>query len=164
MVSETTKNLVMRLRAARDDRGLSIQELVTQTGISESTIRRVFVDDINGISGFNYEGTLAPLIDLLLLQADKGDSELTQARIDGLLAVIQLKDETIDKITRQIGELKEGQASRCAKCAEDIAFLKAQIGLKDARMDKKDEWIDQLLGLLVGVRKLENGGGSVTLK
>lgn len=146
MVSESTKNIVKSLRAIRDERGLTLQELVSTTGISESTMRRVFLDDLDTISGFSYEGTLAPLIDLLLPKGDTSDSALSQARIDGLMAVIAIKDETIALITRQYEECKKSQQNKCAKCAEDIAFLKAQIALKDARMDKKDEWIDRLLG------------------
>lgn len=146
MISESTKNIVKSLRAIRDERGITIPELVSKTGISESTLRRVFVDDFDTISGFSYDNTLAPLIDLLLPKGDTSDSALSQARIDGLMAVIQIKEETIAKITAQMQELKDSQANRCKKCAEDIAFLKAQIALKDARMDKKDEWIDRLLG------------------
>ena len=146
MVSESTKNIVKSLRAVREERAMTIPELVSMTGISESTLRRVFIDDLDTICGFSYEGTLAPLIDLLLPKGDTNDSALSQARIDGLMAVIAIKDETIDKITRQMQDMKDSQAIRCKKCAEDIAFLKAQIALKDARMDKKDEWIDRLLG------------------
>lgn len=146
MVSDSTKNIVKSLREARDERGLSISDLVAQTGISESTLRRVFIDSIDNISGFSYEGTLAPLIDLLLKKGDIEDSALSQTRIDGLLALIAVKDETIENIKRQIEEQREAQQKKCAKCSEEVDFLKQQISLKDARMDKKDEWIDRLLG------------------
>ena len=146
MISESTRNIVKSLRAIRDERGITIPELVSMTGLSESTLRRVFIDDLETISGFSYDGTLAPLIDLLLPKGDTKDSALSQARIEGLMAVIQMKEETIAKITEQFNELKKSQAFKCAKCAEDINFLKSQIALKDARMDKKDEWIDRLLG------------------
>lgn len=146
MISEPTKNIVQSLRAIREERGMTIAELVSQTGISESTLRRVFIDDIGGIGGFSYEGTLAPLIDLLLPKGDTNDSALSQARIDGLMAVIALKDESMQKFRDQFEECKKAQLEKCAKCADEINFLKKQIDLKDARMDKKDEWIDRLLG------------------
>ena len=146
MISDSTKNIVKSLREARDERGLSISDLMMQTPISESTLRRVFLDDIESISGFSYEGTLAPLIDLLLKKGDIEDSALSQTRIDGLLALIAVKDETIANIKKQIEEQRNAQQSKCAKCAEEVDFLKQQIALKDARMDKKDEWIDRLLG------------------
>ena len=146
MASEATKNIVKSLRAIREERGITLQELEPLTGLSPSTLRRVFLDNIDDIGGFNFDGTLAPLIDLLLPKGDTNDSALSQARIDGLVAVIQLKDETIAKITAQMQDLKDSQATRCKKCAEDTKFLKDQISLKDARMDKKDEWIDRLLG------------------
>ena len=146
MVSEPTKNLVIRLRAIREDLGLTIPELMAQTGLSESTLRRVFNDDIDSITGFNYEGTLMPLCDLLLPAGDTSNSGLSQERIDGLLAVIEIKNEMIESFKKQILDLRETQASRCKKCEKDIEFLRKQIDLKDARMDKKDEWIDRLLG------------------
>lgn len=146
MISDSTKSIVKSLRSIREERGLTISELVSATGISETTLRRVFVDDLDNISGFSYDGTLAPLIDLLLPKGDTSDSTLSQARIDGLMAVIQIKDETIAQMTAQIAEMKKAQTNKCAKCAEDTQFLKNQIALKDARMDKKDEWIDRLLG------------------
>ena len=146
MISEPTKNIVQSLRAIREERGMTIAELINQTGISESTLRRVFVDDLDAIGGFSYEGTLAPLIDLLLPKGDTNDSALSQARIDGLMAVVAMKDESIRKLRDQFEEWKTAQLEKCAKCADEIYFLKKQIDLKDARMDKKDEWIDRLLG------------------
>lgn len=146
MISEPTKNIVQSLRAIREERGMTIAELINQTGISESTLRRVFVDDLDAIGGFSYEGTLAPLIDLLLPKGDTNDSALSQARIDGLMAVVALKDEAMQKFRDQFEACKKEQLEKCAKCADEINFLKKQIDLKDARMDKKDEWIDRLLG------------------
>ena len=144
-MNSPTKNIVTSLRAIRDERGITIPELAQQTGISETTLRRVFIDDIDNIGGFSYEGTLAPLISLLLPKGDTTDSALSQARIDGLLAVIELKDQMIANIKAQIEEHKEQQEKRCAKCEKDMSNLQHQIDLKDARMDKKDEWIDRLL-------------------
>ena len=161
MVSESTKNIVKSLRAIREERGITLQELFKTTGISESTLRRVFLDDLDGIGGFSYDGTLAPLIDLLLPKGDTSDSALSQARIDGLMAVIQIKEETIAQMTEQIAEMKKTQTSKCAKCAEDIKFLKDQIKLKDARMDKKDEWIDRLLGHIEEMLHTPDKGRSV---
>ena len=146
MISDSTRNIVTSLRAVRKERDISIAELQAQTGISESTLRRVFLDDLSGIGGFSYEGTLAPLIDLLLPRGDTTDSTLSQARIDGLLAVIEIKNETIETMKKQFEAQRTAQMSKCAKCAEEVDFLKKQIALKDARMDKKDEWIDRLLG------------------
>lgn len=145
-MNSPTKNIVTSLRAIRDERGITIPELAQQTGISETTLRRVFIDDIDNIGGFSYEGTLAPLIGLLLPKGDTTDSALSQARIDGLLAVIDMKNEMIANIKKQFAEQRESQQMKCAKCAKEVDFLKKQIDLKDMRMDKKDEWIDRLLG------------------
>lgn len=162
MTEGPTKDLVLRLRAIRDELGLSIADIqerleAANTPLAESTIRRVFDHDMDSISGFNYDATLMPLSDLLLPKGDVSDSALSASRIDGLLAVIEIKNEMIESITKQFQEAKaayenerrqvaETQAQRCKKCEEDVSFLKKQISLKDERMDKKDEWIDRLLG------------------
>ena len=161
MTEGPTKDLVLRLRAIREELGLSISDIqekleAANTPLAESTVRRVFDHDIDLISGFNYDATLMPLSDLLLPKGDTSDSALSASRIDALLAVIEIKNEMIENITKQFQEAKvayenerqqlaEAQAQRCKKCEGDISFLKNQIDLKDARMDKKDEWIDRLL-------------------
>ena len=150
MDSGPTRNLVIRLRTIREERDLSISDLMAKleeqnTHLSESTLRRVFNDDIDALTGFSYEGTLMPLCDLLLPKGDTQDSELSQARIDGLLDVIAIKNQIIESLTKQIEELKNGHANRCRKCEKDLQFYRDQIDLKDHRMDKKDEWIDKLI-------------------
>lgn len=151
MTEGPTKALVLRLRAIRNELNLSIADILekldeAKTPLSESSVRRVLDHDLDDISGFNYESTLMPIADVLLPKGDTKDSELSEERINALLAIIDIKNETIARITEQFNEAKKSQVSKCAKCAEDVAFLKGQIALKDARMDKKDEWIDRLLG------------------
>jgi len=161
MESGPTKDLVVQLRAIRDELNLSISDILSMleeqgTPLSESTVRRVLDQDLESISGFSYNATLMPLCDLLLPKGDTTDSALSASRIESLIAIIDIKNEEIQTITKQFQETRakyeseqkkaeEQQALRCKRCEENIAFLKAQIALKDARMDKKDEWIDRLL-------------------
>ena len=156
-----TKELVIQLRAIREELNLSISDVLSMlkeqgTPLSESTVRRVLDQDIENISGFSYEATLMPLSDLLLPKGDTSDSTLSAARIESLIAIIEIKNEEINNLTQQFKETRdnyereqkkaeEQQAIRCKRCEENMAFLKEQIALKDARMDKKDEWIDRLL-------------------
>ena len=145
MVSESTKNIVMELRAAREARGLSLKELEKMSRLSESSIRRVFVDDLEKVGGYNYDGTLSPLIDLLLMRGDSDDARLSKIRIEGLMDLVKHKDEMIESIKKQVKDAMQSQDKRCMKCEKDMEYMKHQIDLKDARMDKKDEWIDKLL-------------------
>ena len=136
MESGPTKNLILRLRAVREERDLSISDILSMldeqhTPLSESTLRRVMMEDIDKLGGFSYEGTLMPLADLLLPKGDTKDSTLSEARIEGLLAVIEIKNEMIENIKKQIQETKDAQASRCKKCEDNVVFLKKQITLKD---------------------------------
>ena len=157
MTEGPTKALVLRLRAIRKELNLSIADILekldeARTPLSESSVRRVLDHDLDDISGFNYEATLMPIADILLPKGDTKDSSLSEERINALLAIIDIKNETIadrdrtiETMTRQFSEAEAKQKNRCAKCADDVAFLKDQIKLKDMRMDKKDEWIDRLL-------------------
>ena len=158
MTDGPTKDLVIQLREIRDELGLSINDIMDMlekqgTPLSESTVRRVFDHDINMISGFSYDATLMPVCDLLLPKGDTKVSSLSEARIESLIAIIEIKNEmiadrdrTIQTIMRQFDEAEEKQKTRCEKCEDNVAFMKEQIKLKDERMDKKDEWIDRLLG------------------
>lgn len=158
MTPGPTKDLVLRLRAIREELGLSIADIVAKldeakTPLSESTVRRVLDHDLDEISGFSYDNTLMPIADILLPKGDTKDSSLSAERIEALLAIVEIKNEmiadrdrTIETMTKQFAEADARQKNRCSKCADEVAFLKAQIALKDARMDKKDEWIDRLLG------------------
>ena len=158
MTDGPTKDLVLRLRAIRDELGLSISDIVNKleeenTPLSESTVRRVFDHDLEDISGFSYNNTLMPIADILLPKGDTKDSSLSAERIEALIAIIEIKNEMIADRDHTIAEMKQHfadveakQKSRCAKCEDNVSFMKEQIKLKDERMDKKDEWIDRLLG------------------
>lgn len=135
----------MELRAARGTKTINeimamLEENSRETGMacpSESSVRNVLTGDLNKISGFNYEGTLHPLRDVLL----------PSTSTDALLEILRLQEEAIKDLTAQLAEREAAQQARCRKCEEDMAFYKAQIAIKDRRMERKDRWIAELLKL-----------------
>ena len=147
-----TKDLVMTLRTAREDLGLSIGEVMEMlkkysedTGTippSPTSVRSVLNGDLEKISGFSM-ATLAPLRAVLI----HGNAGTPEDRINALLDVIRLQEETIDHLTAQLKALEDTQQSRCKKCEADMDFLKKQIAIKDRRMERKDAWIAELLKL-----------------
>ena len=142
----------MSLRAARDDLGLTIGEVMEllrrnseETGAplpSLTSVRSVLNGDLDKIGGFSLE-TLSPLRAVLI----HGNAGTPEDRINALLDVIRLQEETIDHLTAQLKELEETQSVRCRKCEKDMDFLKKQIAIKDRRMERKDKWIAELLKL-----------------
>ena len=142
----------MTLRAARADLGLSINEIMAllkknseENGAalpSPTSVRSVLNGDLDKISGFSLE-TLSPLRDVLI-HNKAGNIE---DRITALLDVIRIQEETIQKLSDQLKTIEETQKIRCEKCEQDMAFYKAQIAIKDKRMERKDRWIAELLKL-----------------
>ena len=157
----TTRDMVMTLRAARERLGLSINEVMVlltknseETGAalpSPTTVRSVLNGDLDKISGFSVD-TLSPLRDVLI-RREIGDP---QERINVLLDVISMQEETIQRQLEELKALSEAQRLRCKKCEADVHFYKDQIAIKDRRMERKDRWIAQLL-------KLPRDGESVLL-
>lgn len=155
-----TRDLVLRIREARDGLGLSVHtvmELLAEHSAkngtpcpSESTVRSVLTGDLDKISGFSHEGTLYPLRDVLL----RGDAQAEEAHVESLLAVIRMQEDMIIKLYADFEAFDQerkaaaiAQAERCKKCERDTAKLWDQIAIKDRRMERKDRWIAELLKL-----------------
>lgn len=159
-----TRDLVMQIRIARESLGLSVSEVMQllrehseKTGApmpGETTVRSVLSGDLERISGFSHEATLLPLKEVLIHGGQKDDAVL-QARIDSLLDVLRIQEETIKELTRQLSELERTQQAKCEKCESDRRFYKDQIKLKDRRMERKDKWIAELLKLPSGDAETE---------
>lgn len=153
--------MVMTLRAARERLGLSINEIMLlltknseETGAalpSQTTVRSILNGDLDKISGFSVD-SLSPLRDVLI-RREIGDP---QERINVLLDVISMQEETIQRQSEELKVLSETQRLHCKKCEADVKFYKDQIAIKDRRMERKDRWIAQLL-------KLPRDGESVLL-
>jgi len=148
----TTRDTVMTLRKAREDFGLSINEIMVmlkknseETGAplpSPTTVRSVLNGDWDKISGFSMD-TLTALRDVLIHK----EIGTPQERIDALLDVIRMQEDTIQRLSEQLTTVEETQQIRCRKCELDMEFYRTQIRLKDRRMERKDKWIAELLKL-----------------
>lgn len=148
----TTRDTVMELRAYRARLGLSIDEIMSmlkknseETGAhlpSPTSVRSVLNGDLDKISGFSIE-TLSPLRDVLIYKGVGNPQE----RIDALLDVIRMQEETIQRMSEQLKAVEDTQQIRCKKCEQDMKFYKDQIAIKDKRMERKDRWIAELLKL-----------------
>lgn len=140
-----TKDAVLELRAARGTKSISeIMDMLAENSRKtggplpcESSVRSVLCGDLDKISGFNQAGTLNPLREVLIPNANQ----------DALLEIIRMQHETIQGLTDQLEAIRETQNAKCAKCEKDMEFYRHQIKLKDNRMERKDRWIAELLKL-----------------
>ena len=143
-----TKELILKLKEVREQKGLSLNEIVgmvEENGdyVSRSSIQRVFSDGSETLS-FRYEETIRPIAKALLDMEtiEEGDNMDIQA----MKTLLKYKIQRIEELERQIEHLEAEKAKDKLKNHEKIDnirteyekkidFLKGQIILKDKRID-----------------------------
>lgn len=137
------KELIEKLRAAKEAKGISCQEIVDITeqngeAISMSTVRRVFAKDSDA-NDFRYKQTLRPIARAVLgidedLQPPEvrptiEQAEQAYATIEALKALVDFKSEML------------------ARSEKEIERLHAEIEKRDKIIEKKDAVIEWLSGI-----------------
>lgn len=164
-----TKELIMKLKEVKEERGLSLNEIVGMVEkngdyVSRSSIQRVFSEG-SEMQSFRYEETIRPIAKALLdmEEIEETDSMDTQA----MKALLKYKIQRIEELERQIEQLELSLSKEKVKYHEkldkererfnnSIEFLKRQVAMKDRRMDilldsiqvkdaKINELVDRLL-------------------
>lgn len=140
-----TQEVILRLKAIKKENELTlprIMDMIEANGdyLSMTTLRRVFAANSEQDDSFSYDKTIRPIARALLFQDeyDGEESVSPSMEIEGLKAVIRLKNEEIDLMKEQIEAIKEVYERR-------VAFLLDQIDKKDKRMDEKDKLIQKLM-------------------
>ena len=145
------QEIVVKLKAVQAQQRLSIpkiKRMVEETGafISETTLRRVFAENSEIEDSFNYETTLRPIAQALLIEDTLSTADdVTRAKVESFEIILAQKNETIESLKKQVEKLKEEHEKRCEECRRRMDFLRDQIEKKDRRMDEKDEMIRLLL-------------------
>lgn len=120
MYQTKISNLVIRLKKAKNSNPeLTCQKIADETGVSPSTINRVFADGSENQS-FRYE-SLKP-ISLMLLGTDGLEDEMDADEYQ--LQLAQIKDKYERKLEREREQFRHSKD-----------FLMHQIQLKDKRID-----------------------------
>ena len=141
----TTKDLIMKLKAVKEERQLSydaILEMVNANGgyISKTSLSRIFSENSED-RGF-MESTLLPVANALLdIDTIEEDDDTDERAMKTLL---RYKSQRIEELERQLAdadvEYNKKMDTERASWTRSIDFLKEQIS-------KKDERIDILFGL-----------------
>lgn len=143
-----TRDLIIKLKAVKEEKGLSINkivDLIEENGdfISRSSIQRVFADGSED-SSFRYEETIRPIAKALLdIENIEDNDSLDTATLKALL---KYKIQRIEDLENQLEHLQAALDNEKLKRHEKIDdiraeyekkidFLKEQIELKDKRMD-----------------------------
>ena len=143
-----TKELILKLKEVREEKGLSLNEIVAMVEnngdyVSRSSIQRVFSDGSETLS-FRYEETIRPIAKALLdiETIEEGDNMDIQA----MKVLLKYKIQRIEELERKIESLEAEKAKEKLKYHEkldkereqfkrSLDFLKEQVALKDKRMD-----------------------------
>lgn len=144
-----TKDIIMKLKEVRDERGLSyndILSLMEKNGdyLSKSTISRVFGEGSEDLS-FRYEETIRPIANALLDIETIEDSD--NMDVQAMKSLLKYKIQVIEDNEKRIAELEialdkekvkyhEKMDAEREQYSKRIAFLMEQINLKDKRMDQ----------------------------
>lgn len=153
-----TRDIILKLKEVRDEKGLSLNEIVSlveESGsyISRSSVQRVFADGSEALS-FRYDDTIRPIANALLDidTIEQDDDTDTQA----MKSLLQYKNQRIKELEQHLSKEKIKYHEKIDKEREQfqrsIEFLKEQISYKDKRMDllldsveKKDKRLDELI-------------------
>ena len=146
MVNEKKLELIDELKALREEKGVTYQEIADRTAtngtpVSLSTIKHVFNDRYS--HDHDYNNVLKPIADVLSPPTD--DDELA-TRI--LQTRLELKEEIIDQLQSRLAAKEQKHKDREDFLREQLEFYRDQIEFKDSQIkrlnlaiDRKDEMI-----------------------
>lgn len=152
MLQEKVADIISRLKKVREENGLSynrILEIVEENGthVSISTIRRVFEEGSEEY-GWQYDYTLRPIADAVLGVYAPSDVAVDEETVEALRSALRYKNARLKELESQLERTEESYKRR-------LEFIKEQIALKDARIDRRDDMIEKLVDAIVrdGFRK-----------
>ena len=153
-----TKEVILKLKEVKEEKGLSLNEiveLVEKNGdyISRSSVQRVFSDGSEDGS-FRYEETIRPIANALLDIDTIEDTD--DMDIQAMKTLLQYKNKRIVELEALLDKEKVRYHEKLDKerdrSQKSIDFLKEQVSYKDKRIDMlleavhaKDKRFDELL-------------------
>ena len=125
------REIILRLKEVKSERNLSLQKIYDMLEernehLSMATLSRVFSAGSED-SSYNYDGTIRPLVTLLVHNDTRGESA-TAAEADTLKAVIAAKTDHIEHLQKQLEDERADARRR-------IDFLKQRLARMDAVID-----------------------------
>ena len=162
-----TKEIILKLKEAKQERNLSINDIGNLTGnyLSKTTIQRVFAEGSENTS-FRYEDTIRPLVKVLLDVDTIEDTDDMDTK--ALKSLLKLKIQRIEELENLLKEEKIKAHEKMEKERKQydahINLLNEQIAIKDKRMDeqaerynRKDEQYTELVNRLLNCHCCSKG-------
>lgn len=139
MYQSQITSIIIRLKKAKNKNPeMTIQKICDDTGVSKSTVTRVFADDSENQS-FRYESLKA--LSLYLLGTDGLDEEIDADEMQMRLS--QLKEKYEKKLDKERTQYRIS-----------IDFLKQQVEKKDERIDYLMRVNETLINRLFGLEEV----------
>lgn len=169
-----TKEIILKLKDAKKEKNLSINDIVELTGnyVSKTTVQRVFAEDSENTS-FRYDDTIRPLVKALLDMDTIEETDDIDTR--AMKSLLKLKIQRINELEEQIKDLRlllseeknkahEKMEKEKIQYERHIKLLEEQISIKDNRMDemkqrfdRKDEQYTELVNRLLSCHCCSKG-------
>lgn len=144
-------NIILRIKEAKASRAdLSLQKISDHTGVSLTTVTRIFSDDSES-RYFRYE-SIQPIANMLL-----GLNDLDEGNEDekALKAIIQFKDSEIEELKGEMRVLQQNYETKISliekKNEEIVNYYRKQAEIKDeqisrilSRLEKQDDMAEYL--------------------
>ena len=131
MELKSNTELIIALKRTIAEKNIGQAELMKMLAehghpIAKTTIQRFYKEGSEVNDSFRYKDTLQPMAELLLPDEDPGD---------GL--ILELK-EKIEELSEKMQEIYD-------MTSKGMSFMRSQIDIKDNRMERKDDWIQELM-------------------
>ena len=146
MAQERMRDIIIQLKAIREDRNLTIQNILDTLDrenqhLAKSTVARIFSEDGENLT-YQYE-TIRTLADVMfrVYSSDEEDD----AEIKGLKKTVQLQNILIDQLKEQIDQLKIQMQNEESSSLRRIDFLRDRVEKQDIRIEQKDRLITLML-------------------
>lgn len=158
MAQERIKDIIAQLKALKESKGLSIQDICdtldrTNNHLAKNTVAKIFSD---GSEDFGYQyDTIRTLADVMFhVYSNDADDN---AEIKGLKSTVQYQNIIIDQLRSQIEtERKAAEDALEAEKAANIRrveFLRDRVQKQDLRIEQKDRLITIMM--MIYIRKLD---------
>ena len=127
-----TLEIIAKLKAVKEERGYSLQDIVDMTeeagcAVSLTTVKRVFSNNSNAQT-FRYSKTIKPIADVLLGLDETPTDDVKSDMLDLLSQQIAAMDETIKKREQEYAERVEYLKSRIERSDRIIRTLSIILG------------------------------------
>lgn len=144
-MSEKTKKIILELKKIREDNDYTlqrIQDMMEASGdfVSMTTLRRVFAEGSEDVN-FRYQETIMPIAKVLIINEDCPEPD---QRSQALEDIINLKNEYIAELERQLDAERESAQREREAAQRRIDFLKDRLAKADERLEERGQYIKEL--------------------